>query len=103
MGLIVVNVKSEAPAKIWVLFSVQNNYDQPDYNLVWWNHQKPSIEELGLLIFDKDFSKLGNEEIVMVASVWKGDAGEIKAGMSSTQYRLREIAPGLTRYTDPNQ
>ena len=31
---------------IWCLFSIANNYDQPDNNLVAWFKEKPTFEKL---------------------------------------------------------
>jgi len=30
--------------KIWVLFSIANNYDQPDANIIAWWTKKPTVK-----------------------------------------------------------
>lgn len=73
--------------KIWVLLSVDNNYDQPDNNLVAWWECKPSILELGNVMEIKvDFRK-GD---VILGKIHKGE--EVR--FENTDYRLREIIEG---------
>ena len=72
--------------KIWVLFSIANDYDQPDANLVsWWKH-KPSVEILTEVLGLK-MSKIGNEQAGMI---WKGK--EVRVW--DKDYRLECIEEG---------
>jgi hypothetical protein len=73
--------------KIWVLLSVDNNYDQPDNNLVAWWECKPSILELGNAMEIKvDFRK-GN---AILGKIYKGE--EVR--FEETDFRLRNILEG---------
>ena len=38
---------------IWCLFSIQNEYDQPDNNLVAWWFEKPEINIIRAIVDDK--------------------------------------------------
>jgi hypothetical protein len=82
--------KSALP-KIWCLFSVDQNYDQPEYNLVAWWSQKPNLEQL--------FKTLGvkmdgrDEDIVFVVNVFTGK--DEKRHIDGTSYRLREVEEGV--------
>lgn len=76
--------------KIWCLFSVDNNYDQPDHNLVAWWPVKPSLEvlfkTLGVTMGEND------EHTVGVVKVWSG--GDEKVDYQDTRYRLRLVEEG---------
>lgn len=73
--------------KIWCLFSVENNYDQPDNNLVRWWSQKPTIETLAKFLACP-MDKASNDDIVAVVDVWKGEGARIR----DVNYRLQEVA-----------
>lgn len=72
--------------KIWCLFSIANNYDQPDNNLVVWWVNKPNFKTLTLALgridtADKDIGQIlrGNE-----------------MSLDGYLYRLKEVEEGLT-------
>ena len=73
--------------KIWVLFSIYNDYNQPDHNLVaWWNN-KPTFEKLANAIGIMVDVKKGHKEIGMIYR-------EIITRFRHTEYRLLEIDEG---------
>ena len=75
--------------KIWCLFSVEREHDQPANNLVGWWEIKPSIEKLaGFLACSME--KATDEQIVAVVNIWSGKAADIR----TTQYRLEEVIEG---------
>ena len=68
--------------KIWALFSIENEYNQPDNNLeAWWN-KKPTVNQIAKVI--------GIKEDIMVEKVLKG----FEVRISFVDYRLREIEEG---------
>lgn len=73
--------------KIWCLFSVENNYDQPDYNLVTWWAEKPSIERLAA--FMRRPLGNNNDDTVAVVKLWSGERVRFETGGAS--YRLEEV------------
>ena len=76
--------------KIWCLFSVDNNYDQPPNNLVCWWKEKPTIEQVagGMSIA---FPSKEDEKTLAVVNVWGGKG----ARDFNTDYRLEEIDEGI--------
>ena len=66
----------------WALFSVENNYDQPDHNLecIWF--EKPSAAEIQ--------SIMGITDHTVADRVFRGSV--VRAG--SADYRLRRISGG---------
>ena len=78
---------------IWCLFSVENNYDQPDNNLERWWQTKPSIETLAKIL-GYPLDKAKDEDVVKVVSVWQGVQVQLRA--SGTAYRLQEVKEGET-------
>jgi hypothetical protein len=84
---------TDAPAKIWCLFNVANNYDQPDFNLVAWWREKPSLEVLASTL-GIDFSKPASDNhVVAVVGVWTGN-GSGRLPYSDTVFRLEEVSEG---------
>lgn len=82
--------KASAPT-IWCLFSVDNNYDQPDRNLTAWWQTKPSIEKLaGFLTV-----KLGecDDQTVKLVKIWSGEQHTLGI-LNDAAYRLEEVAEG---------
>jgi hypothetical protein len=85
--------KSQARLKgplIWCLFSVSQEYDQPDNNLVAWWAEKPSLEEL----FSLFSVKMGEDERQTVAVVKVFIGGDEEVGFNNTRYRLEQIGEG---------
>lgn len=76
---------------IWCLFSVENNYDQPENNLCQWWDEKPSIEVLANAVVGQDLGDCNDDQIVMLVSIWTGKGGEVEGG---TLYRLQEVKEG---------
>jgi hypothetical protein len=68
--------------KIWCLFSVDNNYDQPYNNLVYWNCNKPTLEKLCEIIETENFDAV--QEVL--------DGKE--ARICGADYRLEFIGQG---------
>jgi len=77
--------------KIWCLFSIANNYDQPRNNLVRWWSAKPTIEELAR-VMGSPLGKADDEEVVRVLSLWKGQ--EVRFPFDDSDYRIQEVAEG---------
>lgn len=75
--------------KIWCLFSIENEYDQPDNNLVGWFQDKPSIEKLSKYLCCP-LDKSSDDTIVRLIEVWKGNSVQLH-GPGTTSYRLEEI------------
>ncbi|CAB4190060.1 hypothetical protein UFOVP1193_32 [uncultured Caudovirales phage] len=72
--------------KIWCLFSIDNNYDQPGHNLVGWFQQKPTVHKLAELL-KIDFATATQEQILFVTGVWQGN--DVRYG--ETNYRIEEV------------
>jgi hypothetical protein len=77
---------------IWCLFSIENNYDQPN-NLVRWWATRPSLDVLAKFLA-KPLDKATDDEIIKVVEVWKGNSTTLGTGYSNTRYRLEEVAEG---------
>lgn len=78
--------------KIWALFSVENNYDQPDNNLVAWWTDKPSFDILAKAVGLAGFPCDSNDMTLYIVNLWQGIEGQIRQG--ETLYRLKEIKEG---------
>jgi hypothetical protein len=78
--------------KIFCLFSVQNEYDQPDHNLVCWWSEKPSFDALAKAIGLGGFPCAEDCLTLFVVNLWQGRGGQIRAG--GTSYSLEEIEEG---------
>ena len=73
--------------KIWVLFSVANEYDQPDNNLIAWWYHKPTTSQLAEMLkvtFDA-------AELALIAIL----GGETVRIGRYFDYSLREITEGI--------
>jgi hypothetical protein len=77
---------------IWCLFSVDNNYDQPDNNLVAWWSEKPSLEVL-FKALDVKISGGRDEDVVAAAKIWAGTQEQV--GYAGTSYRLEQVPEGM--------
>jgi len=75
--------------KIWCLFSIENNYDQPEHNLVCWWKDHPSIEQvakgLGLSFPHKEDNITLN-----IIKIWQGERLQIANG--DTCYHIKEVS-----------
>lgn len=76
--------------KIYALFSVENNYDQPPNNLVAWWHEKPSLEILAKAL-GRSFPDANDEVTLKLVKIW---GMETEQRISDTDYRLDHITPG---------
>ena len=75
--------------KIWCLFSIANEYDQPNNNLISWWLEKPNIKELARVLHIKfDLSK-GNSFLGKLLKEQR-----IKDNSCYTEYRLEQVEEG---------
>jgi hypothetical protein len=81
-------MRLQAPEAIWCLFSVEQNYDQPDNNLVCWWREKPSLETL----FNTIGVEMGKRDdtTVAIVKIWAGDPQDV----DTTLYRLEAVSEG---------
>ncbi|WP_037500590.1 hypothetical protein [Sphingomonas jaspsi] len=74
--------------KIWCLFSVANNYDQPDNNLEAWWPEKPSLETFSALM-GKPLGDGDDDWLVAIVQIWAGKGNKLPH--DDTRYRLEEV------------
>lgn len=74
--------------KIWCLFSIENNYDQPENNLVTWWSEKPTIERLAKYMCHP-LDKSSDEDLMVTVAIWRGQGSQYHLG--DTHYRLEEV------------
>lgn len=80
--------------EVWMLFSVDNNYDQPENNLVAWWKDKPTFDQLAKALGRGQFPCQTDEATLYVVNLWQGaDKQEYPGG---TRYRLQQIPEGVT-------
>lgn len=77
--------------RIWALFSIDNNYDQPPNNLVAWWSEKPDIKTIADAM-NVNFAGARYNGIVVVGKVWAGHAARCAF---DTEYRLEEVEEGI--------
>lgn len=77
---------------IWALFSVENNFDQPENNLVAWWSEKPSFDLLAKALSLEGFPCASDELTLYVVNLWQGEAKQIRQG--ETLYRLELLGEG---------
>ena len=70
------------PTAIWCLFSVDNNYDQPDHNLVMFWHERPSIETVAKAL-GYNLAQANDDTVVAVVDIWKGTGSRLRRAMWS--------------------
>lgn len=71
------------------LYSVENNYDQPDCNLVALFKNKPSIELLAKAI-GKSFPCSSDSDTLAIVSIWSNLGGN-GYRIGNTDYRLETV------------
>lgn len=76
------------PNGIWALFSVENNYDQPNNNLIAWWTEKPTFEILAGMM-GVEFK---SDEVIL-AVVKCHQSEEVR--LNNTDYRLEYILEGV--------
>jgi hypothetical protein len=81
--------------KVWCLFSVDSNYDQPDFNLVCFWKDKPSLEQLSNVLTGKALGDLGEETIVEIVSIFTGKEGKVSRVHFDTTFRIEEVEEGI--------
>lgn len=74
--------------KIWCLFSIANDYDQPNNNLVAWWPAKPSLETLAPFVMGP-LDRLTDDQIVTLVTIWTGK--EAQRSLGDTTFRLEEV------------
>jgi hypothetical protein len=79
--------------KIWCLFSVASEYDQPRNNLAAWWQEKPSIEKLAAFLA-KPLDKADDEDIAKIVDIWRGKPANLGYVSSPTEYRLEQVSEG---------
>lgn len=76
---------------VWCLFSIENNYDQPEHNVhTIWAH-KPSMEQLGKVL-NRAWPGHTDEQTLFIVNLWRGERVMERPG--DTLYRLREVELG---------
>lgn len=73
---------------IYVLLSIDNDYDQPPANLVAWWKNKPSFLELANALNIEVDLKEGNDKVGRIIK------GELNVRYNNTDYRLENIEEG---------
>lgn len=82
--------------KVICLFSVANNYDQPDNNLIAVFEDKPTLDELSKVLYSKKLAELNADDIVSVVDIFKGiDNYEVRIEDHNKDYRLETIKVGV--------
>jgi len=77
---------------IWTLFGVENNYDQPEHNLVAWWIEKPDFATLAKAL-SYEFPSKNDADTLFVIRVWEGQNTQER--VSGTSYTLKEIPEGI--------
>ena len=78
--------------KIWCLFSVVNDYDQPENNLVAWWETKPDGPILARHIGYEGFPHDWHEDRVL--AIKRLHDGKV-VRLDQTDYRLEQLGPGV--------
>lgn len=73
--------------KIWCLFSIANDYNQPDHNLECWWSKKPDCEQISKVI-GRVYSR--EEGSPNAGKILKGQ--EVRVG--GADYRLKQVSEG---------
>jgi hypothetical protein len=79
--------------KIWCLFSIDCNYDQPDNNLVCWWQEKPSLETL-FKALGFNISDTQDDVVVNIVKVWSSGE-DVQLTLGGTSFRLEEVQEGI--------
>lgn len=74
--------------EIWCLFSIANDYDQPNDNLVMWWTNEPTFEQLARAVGIKYSKEKGNKYL---AQILKGHELQLSEYGDYTTYRLRKV------------
>lgn len=81
-------IEKESDSKfIWALFSIANEYDQPEHNLKAWWAKKPTIEQLAYAVEINFDSERGSP---VLGKIMKGE----KVRYMYCDFRLEKIQEG---------
>lgn len=76
--------------KVWAVFSITDEYYQPDNNLVILYKQKPSFEQLVDLLFKgRKIEELSEDELIWTVDLLRG-----KVEFYGIEFRLEEVEFG---------
>lgn len=75
--------------KIFCLFSIENNYDQPDNNLIAWWSEAPSEDQLIKVLIREYAIGIGHTEAYYASIVAKLLKETLR--LNNTDYRLEEV------------
>ena len=73
--------------KVYAIFSIANNYDQPENNLEILFQNKPNFENLKTFFFDQlSIDKLRDSDIMFLVDLMRGKS----VRLDGTEYRIEE-------------
>ena len=74
--------------KVYAIFSIANNYDQPENNLEVLFHNKPNFENLKTFFFDLlSIDELRDSDIMFLVDLMRGKS----VSLDDTEYRIEEV------------
>lgn len=74
--------------KVYAIFSIANNYDQPENNLEILFQHKPNFESLKTFFFDKlSIDELRDSDIMFLVDLMRGKS----IRLDGTEYRIEEV------------
>lgn len=73
--------------KIWCLFKIENEYDQPPNSLIAFWFEKPTLEQLSKAL-KIDFKQSRSEDIVACCKIW---ADEISQDIGGDAYWIEQF------------
>ena len=79
--------------KVYAIFSIANNYDQPENNLEILFQNKPNFENLKTFFFDQlsidelSIDELRNSDIMFLVDLMRGKS----VRLDGTEYRIEEL------------
>ena len=74
--------------KVYAIFSIAHNYDQPENNLEVLFHNKPNFENLKTFFFDQlSIDELRDSDIMFLVDLMRGKS----VSLDDTDYRIEEV------------
>ena len=74
--------------KVYAIFSIANNYEQPENNLEILFQNKPNFENLKTFFFDQlSIDKLRDSDIMFLVDLMRGKS----VRLDDTKYRIEEV------------
>ena len=74
--------------KVYAIFSIANNYEQPENNLEILFQNKPNFENLKTFFFDQlSIDELRNSDIMFLVDLMRGKS----VRLVYTKYRIEEV------------